>query len=105
MQSGSANPKKFAKCFAVPEQTQNAMFAVVLTADLNESCKVLGNRGYRYLNLNAGVLAESLYESARLLNKTAREEHFFYHDELKKLLEISEAESIISTIVIGKTGR
>ena len=105
MQSGSANPKKFAKCFAVPEQTQNAMFAVVLTADLNESCKVLGNRGYRYLNLNAGVLAESLYESARLLNKTAREEHFFYHDELKKLLEIPEAESIISTIVIGKPGR
>ena len=103
MQSGSANPKKFNKCFAVPEQVQNSMFAVVLTSNLNESCQVLGNRGYRYMNLNAGVLAESLYVSARLLNKTAREELFFYHDELKKLLEIPETESIISTVVIGKS--
>ena len=105
MQSGSANPKKFSKCIAVPEQVQNAMFAVVLTSNLNESCKVLGNRGYRYMNLNAGVLTESLYESARLLNRTAREEHFFYHDELKKLLDIPEAESIITTVVVGKGGK
>lgn len=105
MQSGSANPKKFNKCFAVPEQVQNSMFAVVLSADLNETCKVLGNRGYRYLNLNAGVLTESLYVSARLLNRTAREEHFFYHDELKKLLDMPDSESIISTILIGKAGK
>ena len=57
------------------------------------------------MNLNAGVLTESLYVSARLLNKTAREEHFFYHDELKKLLDIPEAESIISTVVVGKSAR
>ena len=105
MQGGSANVKKFCKCFAVPEQIQNTMFAVVLTSDLNESCNVLGNRGYRYMNLNAGVLTESLYVSARLLNKVAREEHFFYHDELKKLLDIPESESILSTIVVGKSGR
>ena len=105
MQSGSANPKKFNKCFAVPEQVQNSMFAIVLSADLNETCKVLGNRGYRYLNLNAGVLTESLYVSARLLNRTAREEHFFYHDELKKLLDMPDSESIISTILIGKAGK
>lgn len=105
MQGGSANVKKFCKCFAVPEQIQNTMFAVVLTSDLNESCNVLGNRGYRYMNLNAGVLTESLYVSARLLNKVAREEHFFYHDELKKLLEIPESESILSTIVVGKINR
>ena len=104
MQSGSANVKKFCKCFAVPEQAQNTMFAVVLTSNLNESCNVLGNRGYRYMNLNAGVLIESLYVSARLLNKIAREEHFFYHDELKKLLQIPESESILSTIVVGKSG-
>ena len=103
MQSGSANQKKFNKCFAVPEQVQNSMLAVVLSADLNESCKVLGNRGYRYLNLNAGVLMESLDISSRLLNKTAREEHFFYHDELKKLLDMPATESIISTVLIGKT--
>ena len=105
MQGGSANVKKFCKCFAVPEQIQNTMFAVVLTSDLNESCNVLGNRGYRYMNLNAGVLTESLYVSARLLNKVAREEHFFYHDELKKLFQIPESESILSTIVVGKINR
>ena len=46
---------------------------------------------------------ESLDISSRLLNKTAREEHFFYHDELKKLLDMPTTESIISTVLIGKT--
>jgi hypothetical protein len=105
MQAGELDIKKFVKCFAVPEQAQNTSFAVIFTADLKEACSLLGERAYRYLNLNAGVLGESLDISARLLNKTARAEHFVYHDSLKKLCAIPEGESVLSAILVGKAIR
>lgn len=105
MQAGDCNSKKFAKCFAVPEQVQNASFAVVMTADLKEACGLLGERAYRYLNLNAGYLTEFLDASARLLNKVARPEHFFFHDELRKKCGIPESESIFASVVVGKCRR
>lgn len=103
MQAGAVNAKKFDKCFAVPEQAQGSSFAVIMTADLNEACNILGERAYRYLNLNAGFLTQSLDMSARLLNRTARAEHFFYHDELKKICSLPEQESILATVLVGKT--
>lgn len=103
MQAGELNIKKFVKCFAVPEQAQNTAFAVIFTADLNEACNLLGERAYRYLNLNAGFLGESLDIAARLLNKNARAEHYVYHDDIKKLCAIPDGESVISTVLVGKS--
>ena len=102
MQAGQLNAKKFAKCFAVPEQAQNLSFAVIFTADLGEACNVLGERAYRYLNLNAGLLTETLGIGARMLNKCARAEHYLYQDEIKKFCGIPESESVISLSVVGK---
>jgi len=105
MQSGEVNAKKFAKGFVVPEQAQNASFAVIMTANLNEACGVLGERAYRYLNMNAGVLAQSLDLSARLLRKVARDEHYFIQDELKRLCGIPETESLLATVLVGSAAR
>ena len=102
MQSGILNVKKFAKCHVVPEEAENTAFALLLTADLNESCNLLGERAYRYMNLNAGYLAESMNISGQMLRKTTRSERFFYHDELRKLCDIPETESIIAEILVGK---
>lgn len=102
MKSGEVKQKKFEKCFAVPEIAQGASFAVVMTADLNEACNILGERAYRYLNLNAGFLTESLDLSARLLNRTCRPEHYFFHDELKNLCGLPEQESILAVNLVGK---
>ena len=102
MQSIAVNVKKFAKCHAVPEEADNTAFAMILTADLNESCNLLGERAYRYMNLNAGYFVESLSLSAKLLRKTVRSERFFYHDELKSLCNIPENESVIAEILVGK---
>ena len=103
MQSGMLNVKKFAKCHLAPEAAENTAFAVILTADLNESCNLLGERAYRYMNLNAGYFAESMTLSATLLRKTVRSERFFYQEELKELCEIPENESVIAEILVGKT--
>ncbi|SHK85037.1 SagB-type dehydrogenase domain-containing protein [Fibrobacter sp. UWOV1] len=102
MQSAILNIKKFAKCHAVPEVAENTAFALLLTADLNESCNLLGERAYRYMNLNAGYIAQSMNLSGQMLRKATRCERFFYHDELKKLCEIPEGESIVAEILVGK---
>lgn len=102
MQSGQVMMKKFAKCHAAVEDAENAAFAVVLTADLKEACNLLGERAYRYLNLNAGYILQSLHLSGRVLNKTVRSPHFFYEDDLKKLCDIPEEESVISEILVGR---
>lgn len=101
MQSGEVNGKKFAKGFVVPDYAQNASFAVLMTANLNEACGVLGERAYRYLNMNAGVLAQSLDISARMVRKVARDEHYFIQSELKKLCGIPETESLLAAVLVG----
>lgn len=102
MQSGQVMMKKFAKCHAAAEEADGAAFAVLLTADLKEACNLLGERAYRYLNLNAGYIAQSLHLSGRVLNKTVRGEHFFYENDLKKLCNLPDGESVISEILVGK---
>lgn len=102
MQGGQVATKKFAKCHAVPEEIDNAAFAVLLTADLNEACNLLGERAYRYLNMNAGYIAQSLHLSGRVLQKEARSGCYFYQEELQKICGIPESESVISEILVGK---
>lgn len=102
MQGGEVVSRKFAKCHAVPEDVLNASFAVLLTADLSEACNLLGERAYRYLNMNAGYIAQSLSLSGRLLDKAVCGGCAYYHDELRTLCNIPENESVISEIVVGK---
>ena len=54
------------------------------------------------MNLNAGYFVQSMELSGQILRKTTRSERFFFHDELKKLCEIPEGESIIAEILVGK---
>ncbi len=102
MQSGAVNEKRFAKCHAAPEEAENTAFALVLTADLNESCNLLGERAYRYMNLNAGYVVQSLALSSRIIRKTSRSERFYFHDELRNLCGLPENESIVAEILVGK---
>lgn len=102
MQNGEVVAKKFAKCHAVPEEVENASFAVVLTADLNEACNLLGERAYRYLNMNAGCILQSMHLSGRVLNKVARGGSCYYQEELRSLCGIPEGESVIAEILVGK---
>lgn len=102
MHASDVLQKKFSKCFAVPEEVQGTSFAVLFSADLNEACSILGERAYRYLNMNAGCLAAQLDVSCRMLNRTARMEHFYFEADLKKVCGIPENETIFTTIAVGK---
>lgn len=102
MQSGAVNAKKYYKCHCVPASAENCSFAIVLTANLEEACGLLGERAYRLLNLNAGYIAESLRLSGLVLRKTARDEHFYCQDEIRNLCEIPEEESVLAEILVGR---
>ena len=102
MQNGEVNAKKFAKCHAFPAQVENCAYAVLVSADLDEACNLLGERAYRLLNLNAGYIAESLRLSGLVLRKISRSEHFYFEDEIRKLCGIPESESLLSEILVGK---
>lgn len=102
LQTNSIDREKFNKCHLAAESPENVSFAVFFTADLNEACNILGERAYRYLNMNAGYVAEMLRESARGLGKFARREMFFYEEELKKLCSFPEREIILGEVLVGK---
>ena len=102
LQTNFSDRKKFAGAHLCDDSVENVSFAVIFTADLDEACNMLGERAYRYLNMNAGYVAEILRESARGLGKFARREPFFYEAELKKALRIPEGESILSEVLVGR---
>ncbi|MCF0223467.1 MAG: nitroreductase family protein [Fibrobacter sp.] len=102
MQSGLVNLKKFIKLHATPSEAENASFAILLTADLKEACNLLGERAYRYLQLNAGYLLQSTTLSSRILNRKSRAIHFYFENEIKELCSLPETESILAEILVGK---
>ena len=93
---------KFAKCHLDKESVGNVSFAVLFSADLEEACKMLGERAYRYLNMNAGYVAEMLRESARGLGKFARREPFFCEQDLKKACRFPENETLLCEVLVGR---
>ncbi|WP_458451024.1 nitroreductase family protein [Fibrobacter sp.] len=102
LQTNFSDRKKFAGAHLCDDSVENVSFAVIFTADLEEACNMLGERAYRYLNMNAGYVAEILRESARGLGKFARREPFFCEAELKKALRIPESESVLSEVLVGR---
>lgn len=102
LQTNFSDREKFARVHLCGESVENVSFAVIFTADLEEAGNMLGERAYRYLNMNAGYVAEILRESARGLGKFARREPFYCEAELKKALRLPEGESILSEVLVGR---
>jgi hypothetical protein len=45
---------------------------------------------------------QSMHLSSEILQRKARGERFFYHDELRNLCGIPDSESIVAEILVGK---
>lgn len=102
LRTNFSDREKFAKCHLDGDSVRNVSFAVVFSADLEEACKMLGERAYRYLNMNAGYVAEMLRESARGLGKFARREPFFCEEDLKKACRFPENETLLCEVLVGR---
>ena len=102
LRTNFSDREKFAKCHLDGDSVRNVSFAVLFSADLEEACKMLGERAYRYLNMNAGYVAEMLRESARGLGKFARREPFFCEEDLKKACRFPENETLLCEVLVGR---
>ena len=102
LHAGNLDKESFLKAHLDEDSPRNAAFAVYFTVNLKDACGIMGDRAYRYLNMNAGYVAEMLRESARCLGKYARRELFFYEDEIKKLGRIPEEETVLCEVLVGR---
>ena len=102
LHAGNLDKEGFLKAHLDEDSPRNAAFAVYFTVNLKDACGIMGDRAYRYLNMNAGYVAEMLRESARCLGKYARRELFFYEDEIKKLGRIPEEETVLCEVLVGR---
>jgi hypothetical protein len=102
LHAGNLDREGFLKAHLDEDSPRNAAFAVYFTVNLKDACGIMGDRAYRYLNMNAGYVAEMLRESARCLGKYARRELFFYEDEIKKLGRIPEEETVLCEVLVGR---
>ena len=102
LHAGNLERDGFLQAHLDGESPKDAAFAVFFTVDLKDACNIMGDRGYRCLNMNAGYVAEMLRESARSLGKYARRETFFYEDELKRLMKIPESETLLCEVLVGR---
>lgn len=100
MESAAVNVKKFVKCHST-ESAENVSLAILFTANLNECCPILGERSYRYMQLNAGALIQSLTLSGAMLNKHVQPENFYFENDLKNICKIPDSESVIGEVFVG----
>lgn len=102
LQTNFNSREKFARAHLCDDSVENVSFAVIFSVNLEEACNMLGERAYRYMNMNAGYVAEILRESARALGKFARREPFFCEEELKKICRFPEGETLLSEVLVGR---
>jgi SagB-type dehydrogenase family enzyme len=75
----------------------NACFAVSMIADLAEAAQRFGNRGYRYVHFEAGVIGQRLYLGAEALGWNATGIGAFYDDDVHRYLGfLEEGETPVS---------
>lgn len=85
----------------VPEQLRHTAFTVIYAADLSKTTMLLGDRGYRYLLLDSGIVNASLHLFAEPLGLMAKGEYGYYEDFLKKIIGLDEQDSILYETMIG----
>ena len=81
---------------------ERANFAVLFAANLDAATRLLGDRAYRYLLLDAGILGSALAMFASGLGLEAHGEFGFYENILKRKIGLDTKESILHETLVGK---
>jgi SagB-type dehydrogenase family enzyme len=68
----------------------NSCFTVSMIANLAEAARIFGNRGYRYVFLEAGAIGQRLYVGAEALGWNATGIGAFYDDDVHRYLGFLE---------------
>lgn len=80
----------------------NACVAISMIGDLEGATRVHGDRGYRYVHFEAGVIGQRLYLAAHALGLGATGIGAFFDDEVNRYLQLSsEQGQVIYHFAIG----
>jgi len=93
--------KLWQEAHIIPEQAENTAFSFIYAADLAMVTNVLGDRGYRYLLLDSGIINASLHLFSKLLHLKTKGEYGYYEDFLKKVIGLDAKDSILYESMVG----
>jgi SagB-type dehydrogenase family enzyme len=85
------------------DMVQNANLVIIITAVLQRTMWKYGQRGYRYILLDAGHLGQNLYLVATALGLGAVAIGAFFDDELNHLLRLPAEEKAVYLVCIGQS--
>lgn len=90
------------ECVQTPENIGNACLIILVTAVFKRSELLFGDRGYRYVLLEAGYLAQNFFLTSTSLGLNCLFIGEFIDDGLNTLLDLDGVrESVIDVIVLG----
>jgi SagB-type dehydrogenase family enzyme len=92
---------KFRQCLISSSMFTNYKLALVVVADMGKIFYKYGERGYRYVLLDAGHIGENIYLSATALNLGVVGIEGFYDNRVAELLELDPHELPLYILLIG----
>lgn len=93
---------RLAERVEAPEHIGNACLLLLVTAVFNRSELLFGDRGYRYVLLEAGYLAQNFFITAASLGLNCLFINEFIDDALNTLLDLDGVqESVVDVLVLG----
>lgn len=85
------------------ELAGHACAAFSMVADLNQAARLFGNRGYRYVHFEAGMIGQRLYLGAEALGLNSTGMGAFYDDEVHRYLDIKPEEGqVVYHFAVGR---
>lgn len=95
--------EKFLNSLIDQPYAKDASCAIIISANFGKIKYKYGERGYRYVLLDAGHIGENIYLTATALNLAIVGICGFYDDKVNELLRIDGySESVIYILVLGK---
>jgi SagB-type dehydrogenase family enzyme len=83
------------------EVVGNSCFAVLLIADFDE-IKILGDRAYRIIHIESGIIGQNIYLAATALGHGCTGIGAFYDDKIDEFLELSGTnQKVIYELTVG----
>jgi len=98
--SDQREPAKFVSCFQ--DIAADGCFAVSMIADLELAVELYGDRGYRYVHFEAGLIGQWLYLSATALGYEATGIGCFIDDMINKHLDLLPGLEVIYNFTVGR---
>jgi ribosomal protein S12 methylthiotransferase accessory factor len=90
------------RCFADPSDLENAQGAIVVSGSFSLSAAKYGNRGLRYVLLEAGHIAQNLLLAVTQNKLAAAEMGGYFESHLSSLLRLPHRTAPLTTVLIGR---